>query len=140
MEFENEIVPSYGQGVWVDDDDLDEDFVDDFLWPVINALASGQDIRGSDTWNAMNRTLTQSNGPFVYRLGNLGMTYDSDLIEEMDHVDEDVIETDSFGEMLSTLRNIYVVHEEEQAIALLDAFMARASPCVVLKMPLDAVM
>jgi hypothetical protein len=141
MEFENEVaLPSYGHDVWVDDDDEAEEFVDDFLWPVVNALATGNDIRGSDTWNAMNRALTQPSGPFVYRLGNLGMTYDSDLIEEMIHVDEDVIETDSFGEMLSTLRNIYVVHEEEQAVALLDAFMSRASPCVVLKMPLDAVM
>jgi hypothetical protein len=138
MEFENEILPSYGQDVWVDDES-DEEFVDDFLWPVINALTSGQDIRGSDMWNAMNRTLTQPNGPFVYRLGNLGMTYDPELIEGMIHVDEDVIETDSFGDMLATLREIYVLHEEEQAVHLLDAFMSRASPCVVLKMTLDAV-
>lgn len=144
MEFEDESIhpSSYGHDVWVEEDseEDEEEFVDDFLWPVINALATGQDIRGSDIWNAMNKALTQPTGPFVYRLGNLGMTYDPDLIEGMTHVDEDVVETDSFGDMLATLREIYVLHEEEQAVHLLDAFMSRASPCVVLKMALDAIM
>jgi hypothetical protein len=141
MEFEEETV-QYGHDVWVDDDSEGEEdeFVDDFLWPVVNAFVSGQDIRGSDAWDAMNRVLTQKDGTFVYRLGNLGMTYDPELIEGMPHVDEDIIETDSFADMLATLREIYVLHEEEQAVQLLDVFMSRASPCVVLKMPLDALM
>jgi hypothetical protein len=141
MEFEEESAP-YGHNVWVDDDDSEDDefFVDDFLWPVVNAIVIGQDVRGTDAWNAMNRALTQPHGPFVYRLGNLGMTYDPELVESLQYVDEDVIETDSFGDMLAVLREIYVLHEEDQAVHLLDAFMTRASPCVVLKMPLDSVL
>lgn len=139
MEFEE----GYGVSAWCDDMDASEGeeelFVDDFLWVVINACVYNRDIRGSDAWNQMNHAI-RSDGPFMYRLGNLGMTYDPDTVEQIVHVDDDVIETDTFGDMLAVLREIYVAHEEDQAIAVLDAFMARASPCVVLKMPLDEVM
>lgn len=141
MEFEE----SYGVQAWCDDDECEDDidFVDDFLWVVINACVSGQtNVRGSDAWNRMNRAIqsTADDGPFVYRLGNLGMTYDLDVVENIVHVEDDMIETDTFGDMLAVLREIYVAHEEEQAVGVLDAFMARASPCIVLKMSLDAVM
>lgn len=140
MEFEEEVV-AYGVDAWSTDDDDDDNFVDDFLWMVVNACVSGQDIRSSDAWKSMNQALTQTqSGPFFYRLGNLGMTYDPDLVEHIVHTDDEIIETESFGELLATLRKIYVAHEEEQAVHLLDAFMSRVSPCIVLKMPLDAVM
>lgn len=139
MEFEE----SYGVSAWCEgDDDMDDDelFVDDFLWVVVNAFVSGnRDVRGTDAWDQMNNAIRRSDGPFMYRLGNLGMTYDQEKIEEIIHAEDDVIETDTFGDMLAVLREIYVAHEEDQAVGLLDAFMIRASPCIVLKMPLDAV-
>ncbi len=141
MEFEAEL--NYGESAWStmsegEDDFDDEIVVDDFLWPLLNAIASGQDIRGTEMLARMNEALTRQDGTFVYRLGNLGMTYDPDLIPDADESEEhEVLETDSFAEMLNKLRTIYVLHEEEQAVQLLDMFMARASPCVILHMPLD---
>lgn len=141
MEFETEI--RGGEEVWAMDHVEDEEYlpeilVDEFLWPVINALAMGQDLRTNPTMlEAINRALTTKESSFVFRLGNLGMTYDPDLLED---VEDDVLETDTFADMLNKLREIYVVHEEEQALQLLDLFMSRASPCVVLHMPLNAVL
>jgi hypothetical protein len=128
--------------VWATENVEDEEdiVVDEFLWPLINAIAQGRDLRTTpDLLHEMNRALTSSDFPFVYRLGNLGMTYDPDLIVS-DNVEDDVLQTDTFADMLSELRNIYIAHEEEQAVQLLDMFMARASPCVVLHMPLNAVL
>lgn len=128
---------------WATDSVEDEEYivVDDFLWPLINALMQGRDLRAQpDLLQEMNRALT-SDGEFsfVFRLGNLGMTYDPELLSS-DNIEDDVLQTDTFADMLSELRKIYVAHEEEQAVQLLDAFMVRASPCVVLHMPLDAVL
>lgn len=141
MEFE--ATSDYGEAAWVsmaDEVEFDDDeiIVDDFLWPLLNALASGQDVRGSEMLAKMNEALISKDETFVYRLGNLGMTYEPELIP--DAGDDEILETDSFAEMLSKLRTIYVLHEEEQAVQLLDMFMARASPCVILHMPLDTVL
>ena len=141
MEFETEI--QGGEEVWAMDHVEDEEYlpeilVDDFLWPVINAIAMGQDLRTNPKMlEAINRALTAKESTFVFRLGNLGMTYDPDLLDD---VEDDVLETETFADMLNKLREIYVVHEEDQALQLLDLFMSRASPCVVLHMPLNAVL
>lgn len=128
--------------VWATENVEDDDYVvvDDFLWPIINALAQGQDLRTQPQMlDEMNRALTSKDEfTFVFRLGNLGMTYDPDLLS--DDIEDDVLQTDTFADMLSELRKIYVAHEEDQAVHLLDMFMARASPCVVLHMPLNAVL
>jgi len=140
MEFEimNECAP-----VWATESAEDEEYivVDDFLWPVINAIVQGQDLRTMPKhFNEMNRALTSKDEwTFVYRLGNLGMTYDPDLLSS-DDIEDDVLQTNTFADMLSELRNIYIAHEEEQAVQLLDMFMSRVSPCIVLHMPLNAVL
>lgn len=143
MEFEATTTINYGESAWTtmadDIDEFDDEIiVDDFLWPLLNALASGQDVRGSEMLAKMNEALTTQDVSFIYRLGNLGMTYDPELIP--DARDDEILETESFADMLNKLRTIYVLHEEEQAVQLLDMFMARASPCVILHMPLDTVL
>jgi hypothetical protein len=131
---------AYGAAAWSTDDDEDDDIVvDEFLWPVVNAVVNNVNAKGTKCWQDMNAALTTGSGSFVYRLGNLGMTYDPDILSSALEIDEDVIETDSMGEMVHLLRRIYVAHEEDQAVAMLDTFMTRVSPCFVLKMPLDSI-
>ncbi len=145
MEFESTLASEEHDGfVWATENVEDEEciVVDEFLWPIVNAIVQGQDLRihHAHMLKEMNRALTSKHEfTFVYRLGNLGMTYDPDLISS-ENIENDVLETDTFADMLGELRQIYVIHEEEQAVRLLDLFMTRASPCVVLHMPLDAVL
>ena len=124
--------------------DEPEFIVDEFFWPVVNAICTNTvtpAIRESNEWNLFNQALQTTNATFVYRLGNLGMTYDLEKISGSDEeIENEVIKSDSLTQLTRRLYQIYCMHGEEQAIGLLDMFTQKMgvtffgfAPC-----PLDA--
>ncbi len=130
MEFERtdveiESLPS-GPDAWSTDEDVcdDEVFVDEFIWPVVNMFATGQFNPVVSEFQKFQEAICVRDGSFVYRLGYLGVTYDADAIAHLvDADDEYIVTARTLADMLRTLREIYFIHNEEQAVGTLDYFL-----------------
>lgn len=138
MNFDEQSLPS-GPDAWsTDEEDVDEDvdvdgtasdvegefFVDEFIWPVINMFAAGQFNPSLPQFQKFQDAIVVRDGPFVYRLGYLGVTYDADAIAHLvDAEDEFIVSARTLAEMLRTLRDIYFIHNEEEAVGALDGFL-----------------
>jgi hypothetical protein len=115
-----------------DDSDLeelqDEDdfYVDEFFWSSLNSFQAG-----SLNPEFINRAI-RHNGRYVFRLGNLGMTYDPELVIGICS-DPDVLVTDTLIEMFARLRSIYHAHDEDVAYGIIDRFLAMYGMAITLK-------
>lgn len=127
--------------VWVNDDsdfesesdfevDSDNDFfVDEMFWPVLNGFQASR-FDPSFLNRAMNHT-----GRYVFRLGNLGMTYDPELVLPITS-DPDILATDSLIEMFARLRSIYFAHDEDVAYGIIDRFLSMYGMSITLRHPI----
>jgi hypothetical protein len=136
MEFERMDV-SYdplptGPDAWSTDDESfeveGEIFVDEFIWPVMNAFVTGQAtpafLTTSPEFQRFQEAVAVRDGSFVYRLGYLGVTYDADAIAHLvDIEDEFIVSARTLADMLRTLREVYFLHNEEDAVGALDGFL-----------------
>lgn len=143
-DFEQHDVPR-GPDAWSADDDLDADaadssyesdsgeedngvegeiFVDEFIWPVINMFALQQFNPSLPEFAKFQEAICVRDGSFVYRLGYLGVTYDADAIAHLvDADDEFIVSARNLGDMLRILRDIYFIHNEEDAVRNIDGFL-----------------
>jgi hypothetical protein len=131
MEFEQEpqSLPG-GPDAWSTDEDVCDDevegeiFVDEFIWPVINMFATGQFNPVVPQFQKFQEAICVHDGSFVYRLGYLGVTYDADAIAHLvDADDEYVLSARTLADMLRVMREVYFIHNEEEAVGALDYFL-----------------
>ena len=142
MEFEREDIPftiGGGPDAWStdeDEEDVDETetvdetedvegevFVDEFIWPVINMFAN-QFNPSLPQFSQFQDAICVRDGSFVYRLGYLGTTYDADAIAHLvDADDEFIVSARTLADMMRKLREIYFIHNEEEAVRSMDHFL-----------------
>ncbi len=114
-----------GPDAWSTDDEVEgEIFVDEFIWPVVNMFATGQLNASLPEFQKFQEAITVRDGSFVYRLGYLGVTYDADAIAHLvDPDDEYVVSARTLADMLRMLRDVYFIHNEDEAVRALDYFL-----------------
>lgn len=102
----------------------EEVFVDEFIWPVINMFALQQFNPSLPEFARFQEAICVRDGSFVYRLGYLGVTYDADAIAHLvDAEDEFIVSARNLGDIIRTLRDIYSIHNEEEAVRNIDGFL-----------------